>query len=560
MPPADLILTNARVITLDARDTIAEAIAIAGDKILAVGPAAAMAQHTAPTTRVIDLAGRAVIPGLIDGHAHMDREALRGIFPTLAGARSVAEIQERIAELARGKAPGEWIVTMPIGEPPYYLDLPDSLAEGRWPTRHDLDKAAPRNPVYIRSIWGYWRGAPPLVSIANTAALQRARIGRDTISPVPSLVIDKDAAGEPTGVFIEDEMQPLAELLWFRDVARFTPADRLATLPQSARLYHSFGTTSVYEGHGVAAELMRAYTATHREGRLTMRTTLTLSPSWPAVGNAALGPFVTSWLSWLGHPGLGDDMLKMGGIHVHVGRSAGDDARAAASPYTGWAGFNYDHGLPHDKARELLIHCAANDIRVTAITGGGALGMLDLYEDVDRQVSLKGRRWVLSHISVIPPNDIERIARLGVVLTTHSNNYLFKGLPALAARLPREQHEDIVPLNALREAGVKVSLATDNVPISLFSPIRQVVTRRNMKTGDIIGAGQALSRMEALRCATANGAWLTFDEDRKGTLELGKYADLAVLDADPLTVPEPDIAAIRSVLTLVGGRIVHEAR
>src|SRR5664279_5221014 len=126
-PPATLILKNANVITIDARSSVAEAIAIAGDKILAVGPDAAMAAHTAPTTRVLDLKKRSVMPGLNDGHAHMDREALRNVFPALGKVRSIKDIQDRIAELARGKQPGEWVVTMPIGDPLYYFDMPELL-------------------------------------------------------------------------------------------------------------------------------------------------------------------------------------------------------------------------------------------------------------------------------------------------------------------------------------------------------------------------------------------------------------------------------------------------
>ena len=163
------------------------------------------------------------MPGITDGHAHMDREGLRNVFPSLGRVRSIKDIQDRIAELARGKKPGEWIVTMPIGDPPYYFDVPDILAEKRWPTRQELDAAAPNNPVYIRSIWGYWRGTFPLVSCANTEALKRAGITRDTVSPVPSLTIEKDGNGDPTGVFVEQEMQPIAELIWFREATRLLP-------------------------------------------------------------------------------------------------------------------------------------------------------------------------------------------------------------------------------------------------------------------------------------------------------------------------------------------------
>jgi predicted amidohydrolase YtcJ len=552
--PADLILTNGKIITVDAAFTVAQALAIAGERILAVGSDAAMARVSGPTTRVVDLKGKAVIPGITDGHAHMDREALRNVFPALGRVRSVRDIQDRIAELARAKQPGEWIVTMPIGDPPYYFDVPDILAEKRWPTRQELDAAAPNNPVFIRSIWGYWRGTFPLVSCANTEALKRAGITRDTVSPVDTLKIEKDANGDPTGVFVEREMAPVAELIWFRQAAAFTPADRLHALPQSARAYHAFGTTSVFEGHGAATELLRTYKRADRDGTLTMRTALAFSPNWQAAGGAPLGPFVEAWAGWLGEPGFGNDWLKMSGLYVHAGREAADDVRARAAPYTGWAGFNSNHGLPRDQAKELLLHCATNDIRAVMIGSSN----LDLYDEVDREIPLKGRRWVISHISTVSPRDIERIVRMGLVLTTHTNNYLYKGLHAQAQRLPPERHGEIVPLRSLLDAGVKVSLATDNVPVSPFLPIWQAVARRSYQTKEQVAPGEALSRADALRCATANGAYLTFDEDKKGSLEAGKLADVAVLSADPLATEESSIAEIRSLMTMVGGRIVHE--
>jgi predicted amidohydrolase YtcJ len=553
--PADLVLKNGKVITVDAAFTIAQAIAVAGERIVAVGPDAAMAAHTGPATRVIDLAGKTVVPGLIDAHAHMDREALRNVFPALGRVRSIRDIQERIAELARGKQPGEWIVTMPIGDPPYYFDVPDILAEKRWPTRADLDAAAPDNPVYIRSIWGYWRGTFPLVSCANTAALERAGITRDTVAPVPTLTIEKDAGGDPTGVIVEREMQPMAELIWFRQASAFTHADRLRALPLSARAYHAFGTTSVFEGHGVASELVRVYKQAYREGLLTMRACLAFSPHWKTVGDAPLGPFIEAWAGWLGEPGFGNDWLKTGGLYVHVGREPADDLRASAAPYTGWAGFNYGHGLPRPQAKELLLHCAANDIRAVMIGSRN----LELYAEVDREIPLKGRRWVISHISLTSPREIDEIARMGLILTTHTNNYLYKGLRELAQRLPPERHHEINPLRSLLEAGVKVALATDNVPVSPFLPIAQTVARTAYGAKERVAPQQALSRADALRCATTNGAYLTFDEDRKGSLETGKLADLAVLSADPLTVEEGSLANIRSLMTMVGGRMVHEA-
>jgi predicted amidohydrolase YtcJ len=557
--PADTILKNGRIITVDSGFTIVQAIAIAGDHITAVGLDDAVTAHAGPATRVVDLKGRTVVPGLIDGHAHMDREALRNVFPSLGRVRSIGDIQDRIAELARGKQPGEWVVTMPVGDPPYYFDVPEILAEKRWPTRQELDAAAPSNPVYIRAIWGFWRGTFPLVSCANTEALKRAGITRDTVSPVDTLTIVKDHNGDPTGVLVEREFQPLAELVWFRDATRFSHADRVRALPQSARMYHGFGTTSVYEGHGIATEVLDAYREVHRAGGLTMRSTLAISPSWKALAaGAPVAPLLKAWSGGLGEPGAGDDWLKASGLFAAIGRSRADDVREAAAPYTGWAGFNADAGLPREQLKDVLLDCAANDIRVAGIAGAAGLALLDLYEEVDRKIPLKGRRWVLAHVYVVSPRDIERIVRMGLVLTTHTNASLYKALDALAERLPAERHDDITPMKALREAGVAVSLATDNVPISLWGPVQQTIVRRDFKSQRVVGAGQALDRAEALRCVTQNGAFLTFDEDKKGTLEPGKLADLAVLSADPLTVAETKIADIASLMTMVGGTIVHD--
>jgi predicted amidohydrolase YtcJ len=289
-----------------------------------------------------------------------------------------------------------------------------------------------------------------------------------------------------------------------------------------------------------------------------MRSTLAISPNWKAAGNAPFGALIEGWGGWLAEPGLGDAWLKISGLFVAVGRSAADNVRGASAPYTGWAGFNSDAGLSREQLKEVLLHCARNDIRVAAIAGGAGLGMLDLYEEVDRQIPLKGRRWVLAHVYVVSPRDIERIAGMGLVLTTHTNASLYKFLDATADRLPPERHDEITPMNALREAGVAASLATDNVPISLWGPVQQTIVRRDFKSNRMVGAKQALSRMEALRCATANGAYLTFDEDKKGSLQPGRLADLTVLSADPLTVEESKIAEIVSQMTMVGGKIVHE--
>ncbi|MCC7487121.1 MAG: amidohydrolase [Burkholderiales bacterium] len=551
---ADLILCNGKVITVDGRFRIAEAVAICADRFVAVGGDAEVRELAGPATRVVDLGGRAVVPGLIDGHAHVDREGLKLVFPSLGKVRSIADIQERIAALVRGARPGEWIVTMPIGDPPTYFNVPEILRERRFPTRHDLDRVAPRNPVYIRSIWGFWRHTTPLVSIANTRALELAGITRETASPLPSVEIEKDASGEPTGVFIENTLMPVVELTLMRCAPGFSHADRVRTLPDALRAYHAFGTTSVFEEHGASAEVLRAYKEVRRRGGLTMRTALVVSPDWTFLDGVALERVVTGWFGWLSEPSLGDAFLRITGIYANIDVEEENRVRSRALPYTGWAGFHYDTSLSRERMRELLAACARNGIRVTTTRRN----MLALYEEANRVAPIRDLRWVLGHVSTLTPGEVSRVRDLGLMVTTHTNRYIYKEGHLLQQRLGAEREDEISPLRALSEAGVRVSLATDNVPVSMFYPVWQSVARTSLYTGRAVAPGQRLSREDALRGATVNGAWLTFEEREKGSIEPGKLADLAVLNADPLTVDEDALKDIASDMTVVGGKVVWE--
>lgn len=551
MQTADTILTGGKVITCDGRFSIAEAVAVRDGKFLAVGDVAQITRHQGPDTRMIALGGRAVMPGLIDGHAHMDREGLKAIFPSLAGARGIEAIKARIRDLAAATPKGQWIVTMPVGEPPYYFDLPESLAEQRWPTRQDLDEAAPDHPVYIKPIWGFWRHSLPLVSIANSRALALA--GVDAASAVEGVDILRGADGRPDGVFVEHGYVPLVELHFFRMAPGFTVAQRAATLPASAMAYHQFGTTSVYEEHGIAAETLRAYQQVHAAGALTMRSHLVFSPDWRGTEAVAMHNLMEGWAHWLAGRGLGDDMLRMSGIITEIGKTPDNALRAAAAPYTGWAGFNYDFGLERERAKAMLIACARLGIRVVGIWPN----MLDLYAEVNEVVPIRDLRWVLGHISVLTREQVHRIRDLGLVLTTHTNRYIYKEGHLLQERWKLENEDAIAPLRWLDEAGVRFSLATDNVPTSLWHPIWQSVSRMSLRAQRPIGTAQALGRQRALRAATNDGAFLTMDEDRKGSIEVGKLADLAVLSDDPLTCSEGALREIEAKLTMVGGKFVH---
>jgi predicted amidohydrolase YtcJ len=553
---AELIVRNARVITVDDDFTVAGAIAVRGERILAVGTDTEMDALAGPATRIVDAGGKAVVPGLIDGHAHMDREGLKDVYPSLEGARSIDDVLARIATLAAKAAPGEWIVTMPVGDPPYYWDVPDILTEKRFPNRWDLDGVAPDNPVYIRPIWGFWRHTLPLVSIANSKALEVAGITRATPDPSPTVKIEKDDAGEPTGVFVENTYIPIVELTLMRASGGFVHDDRVRGLKTSMRAYHAAGTTSIYEEHGIAAEVLAAYKTLWEQGELSMRCNLVFSPAWDAVDGIPFATLMPRWAAWLAGRGLGDDHLRMGGIYTEISTNIDNTLRAQASPYTGWGGFNYDSSLDRRRVKELLIAAARNDIRVNAIWPD----VLELYKEVNAEIPLAGRGWVLGHIGVLRPADIEAIVEMGLVLTTHTNRHIFKEGHLRRDEAGEGAENDVVPLRSLIDAGVTFGLATDNVPVSMFHPIWHCVSRYNRHVDGAIAPAQAITRAEALRAATMGGAALSLEENEKGSLEAGKLADLAVLSDDPLTCAEGALKDITAELTMVGGKIVHQKK
>ena len=553
-PAADLIVTNARIVTVDAADRIAEAVACRGERIAAVGSARDIHGLADERTKIVDAGGRVVVPGLIDGHAHMDREGLKSVFPSLEGCRSVRDVLDRIEALAKDAAPGEWIVTMPVGDPPYYWNVPGCLRENRFPTRHELDEAAPDNPVYIRSIWGFWRHELPLESIANSRALELAGIGRDTEPETATIEFERDGAGELTGLIRETTYMPVAELGYFHVAPGFTHEDRVGGLTRAMRIYNSTATTSVLEEHGAAQELIDAYRSVHAAGTATARARLVFSPPWGGAPDIDYAKVLGEWAGWLGGLGEGDDWLRLGGMFTDTNLDADALFRATAAPYTGWSGFNYDTSVPEERMIEFMTEAARCDIRLAVI----GPRFLDLFEEVDRKVPIADKRWIIGHLDVMDDRKIRQAVDLGVVMTTHTNRYVYKHGHVLRDELGPARENDIVPLRRLLDAGVNIGLATDNVPTTLFFPIWHVVSRWNMFSEDRIAPGQALSREEALRCATMGGAFLTFDEASKGSIEAGKLADMAVLSDDPLACAEAALKDIVAETTIVGGKIVYE--
>jgi predicted amidohydrolase YtcJ len=551
---ADTVLVDGHVITLDPRRPVATALAVRDGRIAAVGSRADARRWRGRRTRVLDLGGGTVIPGLVDAHAHLDREGLKQVHPSLAPCRSIADIQRLIRRLAAGRKPGEWIVTMPVGTPPFYIDAPACLAENRWPTRADLDAAAPDHPVYVRGIWGYWN-KPPVHSVANTAALRRAGITRDT-APPPGVRIVKDASGEPTGLFVETNLIQVLEFTLMKDAPRFTREQRIAALARAQAVYAARGVTAIYEGHGVAPELLDVYRQARERDALHVRATLAVSPTWDGPPGAARA--IPELAAWAGGQGLGDDWLRVGGICLHYG---GDPEVArilhASQPYTGWAGF-VESANSHEAYRAQAELAARHRLRVNTLATRSLDRVLEVWEGIAAATPIRDLRWVLVHLNVARPDHLARIRKVGAIATTNPISYLWRSAAEEVARNGGDA-DTLIPHRSLAAHRIPFAIATDNKPPDPWMAFRAVVDRRDMRSGEVLGPRERLSRVQALRALTVGGAWLTFTEREAGVLAPGRRADLAVLDRDPLAMPIDATGDLACRMTMVGGRVVHAA-
>ena len=315
----------------------------------------------------------------------------------------------------------------------------------------------------------------------------------------------------------------------------------------------------MFEGHGAAGELLKAYYALKEQTPFSVRVNLLFSPSWTQFGDIPPATLLGTWGAWLGQRGIGDNELRVGGLYVcaedetDANRSPVENAmRASATPYTSWAGFHYDASLPRDKVKKLLVAAASNGVRCAAMTPD----MLDMFVEVNRIVPIADQRWILGHISTLSDDDIAKIRDLGLVVSTHTNRYIWRTGAKMLKDAGPGQEDTISPLASLTKAGVTVTFGTDNVPVSLFYPIWQSIARKDLTTGEVVAPAQKLSREQALRAATINGAYLTFEENQKGSIEPGKLADFVCLSDDLMTVEEDRIKDIVAEFTVVGGRTV----
>ena len=333
---------------------------------------------------------------------------------------------------------------------------------------------------------------------------------------------------------------------------RFTLADRLRELKEAQRRYHVRGITSIYEGHGVAPELLSAFRELRDSGGLTMRSHLTVSPTWRSRLEAERD--IPNLASWAGGGGIGDGVLRVEGIYIGYGGDA-EISRILIDglPYTGWAGFVEQTHDP-ESYRAVVRLARSCGLRVSTIVGAKLDELLAIWEEIDREAPLPGQRWTLVHLARVTARQIQRIHRLGAVATTNPLSHIYS--PRSHRMRDIGDGEEWLPHRKLLRSALPFGIGTDNKIADPFVALWSVVAREDF-SGAVIGHRQRLTVNQALRQLTLGGAAMIGRGHELGSLAPGKLADLAVLSDNPLKIPISKISEIRVRLTMVGGVPVH---
>jgi predicted amidohydrolase YtcJ len=543
----DLILVKGRVLTMDANNSVAEAVAIKDDKILAVGSSDEIQRLASSATEVIDLEGRTALPGLTDCHVHLASDAARAVEsvevrdlydPTI---RSVTDLQARVREWAQGKPPGEWIVGR--GSP-----LADfRFAERRLPTREELDAAAPNNPTYVSF------GAH--VIMANSAAIKERGVDGDTPSPQGGTVVKDLNTGEPTGMFRERAQYLIKKMA--SDASPEELAERIA-LELDRCLQR--GVTGIHDII-ISHEEVQAYQILARQNRLPVRVQMVM--------RVIESNFHKKSLLDLGLvQGFGSDWLRIGGIKMSIdGGFTGKNA-AFRQPL----GIDNEHehnpGLIRIKQDELdetvaMYHDAGMRCCVHAI-GDIAMDMiLDAYEKAITRRPRQDHRHRVEHLGnwMMTPERMERTKRLGILPMANPPFLYFLGDP-LIEMLEQRATEQGFPFKSMWSAGFPLSFGSDAPGYYPVDPLRDLGTAAAHQTlsGAKLNAAENLTMQAALRTQTWNAAYAGFVEDRLGSLEVGKLADVTVLGDDPMTFPAAEFHHLPIAVTITGGKVVFRGK
>ncbi len=554
------LFVGGKVITVDAAFSLAQAVLVAGERILAVGTDAEVRALAAPDAVVVPLNGATLMPGFVDTHGHLGLFGLDELKVSLTGATSKADMLARIAERVRSVAPGEWIVTMPIGDPPYFLNAPALQAQGQVPLRAELDAIAPHNPVYIQAP----TNRVPNFAVLNSLALHAAGITATTQVSAQSRV-ELATDGTPTGV-LTGALQPLynADPL-YQMVERVAPAttydhirDGIAALaPQFA----AGGTTTLLEAHLTDPAELRAYAELHAANRLPVRVFYTFE-----IDSRQTLDEIAAYLRtvrFAADGGFGTQQLKVIGVSIGLDGPYWHGAAAHGQAYMGPFGemVNPDPLVTWEHYRAILALAAGLDFRIHAEAAGRAsIAMaLKAFAEIDAQTPIREQRYVIEHVEFPTLEQIQLCAQMGVAPTTSTNFIWGKGAEVYQARLGPQLAERAIPMRDWLDAGVPIAQSTDWGPRSALFTLWQSLARHAGLTGQVVGEQQQITRAEAIRAFTINGAWALKMETEIGSIVAGKRADLVVLSGDLMACAQDDIKDLQVVLTMLDGQVVYRA-
>src|SRR5262245_46040766 len=541
---ADLVLRNGKIVTVDETRPVAEALAVAGDIIVAIGPEDEIQRHVGPSTRVIDLRGALAIPGLIDAHAHFTGvgEAARNL--RLGTAKNWDEIVRMVGDAAKTARPGDWILGR--GWPQEkWSPAPAETIEG-FPLHEALSRVSPNNPVWLTHASGH-------AGFANAVAMKVAEVSKSTPDPAGGKIL-READGDATGLFNERAMSLIGSAL-SRDRATRTPeqveADLRTVIELAAREGLSKGLTTIADA-GSPPQTIDVMKKLLDEKRLPIRVWMMLreSPDRLAV---SMPKYRTV--------NYGDKRFTVRGIKRAIDGALGSRGAWMLEPYadlSSTSGMNTDTLDDVRRSAELSIQ-HAYQLNVHAIGDRGNRETLNIFEETFKkhpEKNGKQLRWRIEHAQHIAATDIPRFGQLGVIASMQGIHATSDAVFVLAGLGQKRAEEGEYVWQKLLKSGDVIANGTD-APVEDIDPIASFYASvsRKLTDGSVFYPEQRMTRMQALRSYTLDAAYAGFEENIKGSLTVGKLADITVLSKDVMTIPEDQIPGTKVLYTISGGAV-----
>lgn len=544
---ADLILTNGNIVTVDEEVPRAEALAIKGDTIMALGSVQEIEALRGADTEVLDLEGRLAIPGFIEGHAHFLGLGNARMILDLSSSASWKEIVDMVEAAVVEAEPGEWITGRGWHQEKWDA-IPEDVVEGV-PTHHALSAISPDNPVLLRHASGH-------AAFANALALQLGRVSAETPDPKGGEIVH-DMLGQPTGLLRETAQQLVSSAYRAYQDQR-TPeqieADAREMVRLAAEASLAAGITSFHDA-GASFEEIDFFRQLVDEGRLPIRL-------YVMVRGETLEEMRTQLAAYY-LPDYGNHFLNVRSIKLVMDGALGAHGAWLLEPYEDMprtAGLNT---VPIETLQAASNIAFENGFQVNihAIGDRANREVLDIYESIfSAHPGAEDLRWRIEHAQHLHPDDVQRMADLGVIASMQGVHATSDGPWVLKRLGEKRAKEGAYVWQDLLDAGAVVTNGTD-APVEDISALESyyATVSRRMNNGEVFFPEQRLDRLQALKTYTINSAYAAFEEDLKGTLVPGKLADITVLSKDILTIPEEEILTTEVVYTLVGGEVKYEA-